>query len=44
MIKNWMKMDFTFANVMSSHYPLLKADDVLEELQYKKESEKYSEV
>lgn len=29
-------MDFTFANVMPLHYALPKADDVLEDLKYKK--------
>ena len=46
-IKNWIKMDFTITNLfgcMSSHYPLSKADDVLEELRFRKESEESSEV
>ena len=47
-IINWENMDFIFANVfsynMSSHYLLPKADDVLEELRYKRESEESSEV
>ena len=41
-IKNWIKMDFTFANVFS--YSLPKTDDMLEELRSKKESEESSEV
>ena len=41
-IKNWIKMDFTFANAFGYSPP--KAYDVLEELRYKKESEESSEV
>ena len=46
-IKIWIKMDCTFANLfsyMSSHYPLPKVDDALEELRYKKEIEEYLKV
>ena len=37
LIINWIKMNFNLANVFS--YSLPKADDVLEELKYKKESQ-----
>ena len=46
-IKNWIKMDFTITNLfscMSSYYPLPKADDVLEELRFRKESEESSQL
>ena len=42
LIINWIKMNFTFANVFS--YSLPKADDMLEELRYKKETQESLEV